>query len=287
MIGAVKSEFRKLFSTRLWWVLMLCAAGYLAGMGALMAMVLQSAVTGQPGFGGADLGGGDLGGGSNPADALPKGADLAVMVYSMAGSMAYVFPVLVGALSVTQEYRHKTITATFLAEPRRGLVLAAKLVASLPMGAAYGLVCVVATALPAAAVFALRDAATGLDQADTWTFFARALLGFTIWAAVGVGVGALLPNQVAAIVVVIAVTQFAEPLLRTLPAMTGQDWQWVDFLPGAAGDAIQGASFYDSMSQVTAGGAGLTWWSAALVLVGWAGLLAGLGYLTSWRRDVS
>ncbi|MDR2454862.1 MAG: hypothetical protein LBD51_10195 [Bifidobacteriaceae bacterium] len=274
MSAALKSEFRKLFSTRLWWVLMLCAAGYLAMMGATMALVLQLAPSSPPG--GANAGGG-----------LPSGSGLAILVYSMAGSMAYVFPLLVGALGVTQEYRHKTITATFLAEPRRGLVLVAKLIAAVPMGAAYGLVCVAATALPAAAVFAATGQATGLGEADTWALFGRSLLDFTIWAPLGVGVGALVHNQVAAIVGILAVTQFAEPLVRALPMMTNQVWPWTDFLPGAAGDAIQGASFYDTMTPGGAGGAALAWWAAALVLLGWAALLATAGYLAAWRRDVT
>jgi ABC-type transport system involved in multi-copper enzyme maturation permease subunit len=259
----------------MWWILMICAAGYLAMMGLLLAFSFQLGsvtVASDPSMGGAP--------------GFPEGDEAAVMVYSMAGSMAYVFPLLVGALSITQEYRHKTITPTFLAEPRREVVLGAKLIASLPMGLIYGLVCLSATALPAAVVFAAMGGSTGLGVASTWAFFGRALLDFTIWAAVGVGLGALIHNQVAVIVVVLAVTQFVEPTLRMLPLFGGWDWKWIDFLPGAAGDAIQGMSIYDGFG-LAAESSGLPFGWAALVLAGWAVLFAGIAYPTAWRRDVS
>ncbi|MDR1118060.1 MAG: hypothetical protein LBL01_02020 [Bifidobacteriaceae bacterium] len=274
MIAAVKSEFRKLFSTRMWWVLAICAAGYLAFIGLTMAFSIQFAARNP-----------ELAGGGGPG--LPAGDQTAVLVYSMAGSMAYVFPLLIGALSVTQEYRHKTITPTFLAEPRRWVVLGAKLLASLPMGVAYGLVCLVGMVAPSALVFALMDGSTALGSADTWAFFGRALLDFALWAPLGVAVGALIRSQVAAIVAVLAVTQFVEPILRALPMLTGWDWKWTEFLPGAAGDAIQGASFYTSMLGAGGSSAALPWGLAALVLAGWAALFAGIAYPASWRRDIS
>jgi hypothetical protein len=192
---------------------------------------------------------------------------------------------LVGALSITQEYRHKTITQTFLAEPRRWLVLAAKMVAALPMGLAYGLICLVATVLPAAGVMLALHGDPGLGQAATWEFLSRALLDFTLWAPLGVGLGALLTNQVALIVVVLAETQFAEPLIRLVAALIGEDWWWPRFLPGAAGDAIQGESFYSAMTSGGAPTLPLVW--ASLVMAAWAVGLGAIGYAARFRRDVT
>ena len=56
---------------------------------------------------------------------IPPGEFLAPLIYSFASSVGYVFPVLLGALAVTGEFRHKTLTPTFLAEPNRSLVLGA------------------------------------------------------------------------------------------------------------------------------------------------------------------
>jgi ABC-2 type transport system permease protein len=70
------------------------------------------------------------------------------------------------------------------------------------------------------------------------------VLALTVWTVVGVGFGALLTNQVAVIVVMLAFTQFVEPILRIV---LGQlDWSEgiSKYLPGAAGEAITGSSFY-------------------------------------------
>ncbi|MDR0626347.1 MAG: hypothetical protein LBG11_03665 [Bifidobacteriaceae bacterium] len=279
MIAALKSEYRKLFSTRMWWVLLLCAAGYLALMGAGIGALVGGFMGEADGAGpGADADGetGALG---------PGGLNVALMVYSMAGSLAYVFPLLLGALSITQEYRHKTITQTFLGEPRRLVVLAAKLIASVALGLVSGLVCVAATAGPGGLAMSLVGADPGFSDSDTWIFFARALLDFTLWAVVGVALGTLLTNQVAMIVVVLAVTQFVEPLLRTLPDILQEEWSWPKYLPGAAGDAVQGDTFYAVMSGGDSGLLPFGW--AVVVLLAWALGLAAIGYLVKFRRDVS
>jgi hypothetical protein len=126
----------------------------------------------------------------------------------------------------------------------------------------------------------------GLDSADNWALIARALLAMALWAVVGVGLGVLLPNQVAVIVSVLAFTQFLEPLLR----LASSFWEWTAavgrFLPGAATDALVGSSIY---SLAAAGGATdvLEWWQGGLVLGGYAVLFIGIGALTTWRRDVT
>ena len=54
----------------------------------------------------------------------------------------------------------------------------------------------------------------GLGESDTWALVGRGVLAMALWATIGVGLGSLVPNQVAAIVIVIAFTQFVEPILR-------------------------------------------------------------------------
>ncbi|MDR2253503.1 MAG: hypothetical protein LBD97_06560 [Bifidobacteriaceae bacterium] len=256
-------------------MLALSGGAYLAIMGVAMAFVFSFEAAANDS---ADLG-------FNISATSRGRPDPALLTYSIAGSMAYVFPLLIGTLSVTQEFRHRTITGTFTAEPRRHVVLCAKMLASLPMGLVMGAACVAALVSPAALVFAGQGVPNGLGSAETWAFLGRALLDFTVWAGVGVGVGALLRNQVAAIVVVLAVTQFVEPVLRMLGAML-DGWSWTRFLPGAAGDAIQGVSVYDAMADInSAEPMGFGW--AALVLAAWGVGFAAIAYATTWRRDVS
>ena len=141
-------------------------------------------------------------------------------VYTVAVTFGYVFPLLVGALAVASEFRHQTITPTLLAEPRRTVLVSAKVLSAGVLGLVYGVVGTLAAVGAGAAVLALLDQPTFLDQASTWRTIALSALALALWAIVGVGFGSVLTNQVAVIVVVLAFTQFVEPVLRFVLALT-------------------------------------------------------------------
>ena len=107
-----------------------------------------------------------------------------------------------------------------------------------------------------------------------------------LWSIIGVALGVLIPNQVAVIVIVLAFTQFVEPLLRAASAF----WEWTAelgrFLPGAAGDALVGSSIYTAFTGAVAVDP-LEWWQGGLVLAGYAAVFLVAGALTTWRRDVT
>ena len=84
-------------------------------------------------------------------------------------------------------------------------------------------------------------------------------------------------------VVLLAFTQFVEPLLRMLLAVNEVTADVAMWLPGAAGEAITGASLYSSLG---AGGL-LQWWQGLLVLLAYGLLLAVIGRVTTLRRDVT
>ena len=91
----------------------------------------------------------------------------------------------------------------------------------------------------------MLDQPTFLDQASTWQSIALSALALALWAiVVGVGFGSVLTNQVAVIVVVLAFTQFVEPVLRLVLTLTSWGGDIAAYLPGAAGEAISGGSFY-------------------------------------------
>ncbi|WP_448059611.1 ABC transporter permease subunit [Cellulomonas hominis] len=269
MRAALVTEYRKLVTTRLWWVLLVSMAGYMLFLGAVLAFSFTMT---------------DGSGSSSDLDpsALEPHA-VAIGVYTLATSLGYVFPVIVGALSVTGEVRHHTLTPTFLAEPRRSIVLGAKLVASLLVGLVFGLVGTAVTVGGGATVLALRDNPTMLGEGDVQRTIALSVVALAIWCAVGVGFGAVLPNQVAAIVVLLAFTQFVEPLLRVFLSQFDATTSIAKFLPGAAGEAITGGSFY-STSGLTAL---LSPWQGMLVLTSYALALAAIGRLTTLRHDIT
>jgi hypothetical protein len=273
MIAALRSEYRKFFSTRMWWVLLLIGFAYVGLTAGALGIVFGSAAAE-----------GDM-------DILAGIIDIPAYVYGMGPSLGYIFPALVGALSVTGEFRHQTLTPTFLGEPRRWLVLVAKLVGSIPLGALQGLGITAGCVLLGGGGLLATHYPTGLDQADTWLTLGRCVLAMTLWIMVGVGLGTLLKNQVAAIVVLIAFVQFIEPILKMLPTLVGKDLKVFAYLPGTAGEAVAGQSLYAGMI-VDADTAGLIYpmlglGGGVLALLGWAVVLSFLGYFTTWRRDVS
>lgn len=270
--NAIRAEFAKILTVRMWWVLLLILVGYMAFLAVLIGGI----------FGGlAD----QLE--AQGAPAIPE-ASIPPLVYSTASSIGYVFPVLFGALAATSELQHQTLTPTFLANPRRLVVLAAKLIALATVGLVYGIGALIGSVGPGAAVIALTGGDPALDASDTWALFGRILIAMTLWAVVGVGLGTLLRSQVLSIVVVLVFTQFLEPILR----LGASVWDWTanigKFLPGAASDALVGASVFTMM-----GGSGggptvqLEWWQGGLVLLAIAAAVTVIGYLVTWRKDVT
>ncbi|MGB7981455.1 MAG: hypothetical protein WCF36_11765 [Candidatus Nanopelagicales bacterium] len=276
MIAALRTELRKVATTRTWWLTTLVMFGYMAVIGLIMAFSLvmgaRAAQEAGPGAGGGDLGG----------TAMLDPMAIATSVYTLAVALGYIFPAILGALSVTGEFRHRTITPTLLAEPRRTVVLAAKLVAILPYALLLAIVGTVGTVAAGAATLAIMGEPTLLGDAAVWSTIARSVLALVLWALVGVGFGAVLTNQVAAIVVLLAFTQFVEPLLRLLLAQFDATTGVSKFLPGAAGESIAGSSLYVSSGLADL----LPAWQGTLTLLGYALVLVAIGRLTTFRRDI-
>jgi ABC-2 type transport system permease protein len=271
MRAALVTEYRKIVTTRLWWVLLLVMIGYMAFIAAIMAWVF----TESGGMGASP-------GGTGEAPELSPEAVVRT-VYTIAVTFGYVFPVVVGALSVTTEFRHQTITPTLLAEPRRNVVLVAKLLAGLAIGVVFGTVATLVTAGTGASVLAALGEPTFLGEGQTWRTLALSALALAMWSVVGVALGTVLTNQVAAIVVLIAFTQFLEPVLRVVLALTSWGQDVASFLPGAAGEAVSGGSFYAESGMGTL----LDWWQGLLVLLAYALVLAVVGRATTFRRDIT
>jgi len=275
ILRPVAAEFSKILTTRMWWILALVLFGYIAllagGLAALFGGIDSGAISSDSVSTG---GGGSLAG----LGSLPP------LIYSFAASVGYVFPVLLGALASTGEFRHQTLTPTFLATPRRARVLSAKTIALFVVGAAFGVVALAASVGIGALVFNGFGIDPLLADSATWALIGRTVLAMALWAVIGVGLGVLVPSQVASIVIVLAFTQFVEPLLRFASSFTEVTADVGKFLPGAASDALVGASFFTLASP---GGAVLESWQGGLVLLAYGLLATGFGYLVSWKRDVT
>jgi hypothetical protein len=272
LVNASRSEATKQFSTALWWILALVLFVYVAFTASALGFVLSASATGS------------LGG----AAALPTTDGLPAMLYSTATSVGYVFPLLIGTLIVTAEFRHKTLTPTFLATPRRGVVLGAKGIVGVELGLLYAVIGIAAAVAPSAAFLAGFGLDAGFGAGDTWALIGRMVIAYVLWVLIGIGVGALVRNQVGAIVGVLVFTQFVEPIGRLAASFVEGLGNVTRFLPGAASDALVGASLFSGAAAPgTAAADPLTWWVGGIVLLAYAAVFLLLGHLFSWRRDVS
>ena len=269
LLAATRSEYTKQFTTAGWWVLGIVLVVYVAFTAGALAFVFGGVASGR------------LTGANGPAvstDGVPA------LVYSSATAVGYVFPLLIGTLMVTTEFRHKTLTPTLLATPRRGVVLVGKFAVGILVGVLYGILGSAAAVAAGAGVLSIFDIDPALGSADTWTLVGRMLVAFALWALVGIGVGTVVRNQVAAIVIVLAVTLFVEPIVRTIGGIVEGFGHVVKWFPSAASDALVGQTIFGAMG--TGAGAELEWWAGGLVLLGYAVVFLVIGLFTTWRRDV-
>jgi ABC-2 type transport system permease protein len=114
-----------------------------------------------------------------------------------------VFAVLLGAVLVTNEYAHGTINQTFLAAPRRHLLIGAKLAAALLVALAFAVFACVLTVLIAKLWYGGRGLSLDLSAEGVTTPLLGTLGACLAAAAIGVGIGALLRRQGATIALIL------------------------------------------------------------------------------------
>jgi ABC-2 type transport system permease protein len=190
-------------------------------------------------------------------------------------SIGALFAALLGALSITAEIRHGLIRPTLLATPRRSRVIAAKVGASALAGVVVGLLAEALTA----AIVSTGLTARGVEIAVTAGDFAHLLAGgaaaAALFAAIGVGVGALVRNQVGSVVGLCVWLLLVETILIGDVPSAGQ------FSPGASAGSLAGALQNVGPADLLAPVLG------ALLLVAYATAASAAGSIATERRDVN
>ena len=200
--------------------------------------------------------------------------DNQMRIVGLGTSIAALFAALLGALSITSEHRHGTIRPTFLATPRRERVIAAKVAVSALAGLGVGLLAAALTAGVEAAGLAARGVHIALDAGEYAQLLAGGALAGALFAAIGVGVGAVVRNQVPALVGLCVWLLFVEPLLL------GDVPSAAKFAPEASAGAIAGAIQSQISDSLVAPALGV------LLLVVYAALAGAAGAIAITRRDV-
>jgi ABC-type transport system involved in multi-copper enzyme maturation permease subunit len=247
------SEWRKLVSVRMWIGLAVAAALFTLLNAAVLIVLSGSEVQG------AQIPGMD------PDSTMRT-------LYGIAGQ-ASVFALVLGILAITSEYRHQTITATLLATPNRGRLVAAKMGAAAVLSAVIGILCLVLTAASLLVGTWWKDLGP-LEWADFAAVAGGIVLGFVCYAVLGVGFGSLVRNQIAAIVAALVWVMLVESLVVSLWPEVGK------WLPGGA---LNGVLQVESFS----GSSYLSVLPAALLLVGYAAVFGIVAVRTTLQRDIT
>ena len=206
---------------------------------------------------------------------VPKGAELATHdnqhALLSAGTSAALFAALIGVMAITSEFRHGTIRPTFVVTPRRTRVIAAKVIASLLMGIVFGLVAIGLSLGIGYAILAIRDVPFELGSGHVLWLVLGTPAMTAGWAALGVGLGAVVRNQVFAVIGLIVWAMVIDNLLRGLVSSIG------GYTPVGASAALVA----DPTSYVLPAAAG------ALLLLTYVAAFVAAGAFLVARRDVT
>jgi ABC-type transport system involved in multi-copper enzyme maturation permease subunit len=253
MTRLVRAEWTKLFTTKVWIGLLIGACVMAGGFTALFTGLAGAEENGQPGL---------------PEVGTPQYEEL---VFSV-GANASVLLLILGVIGMTQEYRHRTATPTFLTTPRRGRVVIAKLIAYALAAVPFALLVLAVNVLVAVVYAGARGAAPALNEDNLRTLGASGLV-LVVFTLIGVGVGALLRNQVGAIVGALVYLYVVEPIISSISAIAPA-YKW---LPGGAVQAITTDFQAPDLLEP---------WQGGLLLLGYGLVAALLGTLLAVRRDV-
>jgi hypothetical protein len=188
-----------------------------------------------------------------------------------ASTAATFFTLLFGIIGITGEYRHETITHTFLATPVRERVVVAKVLMYAAAGLLLGLFAVLLTFAMALPWLAAKNADPTLLERDVGLFLVGVLATATLWGALGSAFGSVVPTQVGAIVIALIWLLIVENLVAgLLPEVA-------PYTPGGAARGLMRVDGEDVLPM----------WSAAAVTAGYVIALAGLGARLVIRRDVT
>lgn len=186
---------------------------------------------------------------------------------------AALLSLLLGVIIVTNEFRHGTIARTLLATPRRGRLVAVKLLAGAATGAGLILVTLVVTASTVVVWLGLVD--VPLEIGDAADAASRAFVGAVLAGILGAAIGGAVHSQVGALVGALVWIFVAEPLCWALLGLLDVGGA-AEYLPAASLGGI-----------VDSGGGGLPFAGSAAMALAWAAVATVLALLRTSRRDIT
>jgi ABC-2 type transport system permease protein len=251
MIRLLRAEFRKVRTTQVWFWLLL-------GVIAVSALLVVAGLA--------------------PSDNVQSAADVPDLFAS--SSTAYIVVFTLGVLGVTTEFRYQTITATLLITPSRWAIVTAKMITYAVLGVVYALVAVVTQLVVAVPWLSAKNIDVDYTSSDVVHAIVGVFAVVALFGIVGLGVGALMRNQIVAVVVGII---FLLVLQNILLVITKVRNAW-PYTPNGASQAILHTT---GSTEVTDGVHLLSAAGGVVVLLLWAFIPAILGAAITMNRDIT
>lgn len=261
MKNLLQSEIRKLIYLRANWLLLLWS-GLFAALGTVAPiMVLNSEERGMGmGFSG-----------TNTAEGIN-----AVFANAAGG---YLFALIMGILIMTNEFRHGTAVGTFLVTPKRATVLYAKLIAASLAGLVVQIFSYLMAISSGFIALTFFEPHAPVPMELLWKVLRAAVLSGLVLGIVGVGLGALVKNQVAAVTGAVIWTLIVEGLVVAFVDSIGK------YLPAGAITGLVDVDFGKNDFNFAIDNY-LTPGPATLTLLAYAAVFSFLALRTTLRRDL-
>jgi ABC-2 type transport system permease protein len=208
---------------------------------------------------------------------LTEPTEDSVLVDVFTSDLSSFFIFLLAIIGITGEWRHRTITSSLLAAPDRLRFLTAKTLAFAAAGALLSVAISVSVAIAGTVVLSLRD--LPLPEAGELTAqLGRNALVAALTGGLAVGLGALVRNQVVAVVGLLLLGLLIEPMVTTLLPEVGRFGPFTALPTAVAGIPAEDAG----LGEVDLLAPGL----AAMLMMGWIGAAFAAGYALLRGRDV-
>ena len=250
MMHLIRAEFLKLRTTRMFLYSAIAALAFVP-----LTLAISILTAGNDGAG--------------PALSTPEGIR---QVFSSASS-GTILVLIIGILVMAGEFRHNTATSTFLITPDRKRVVGAKLIASTLVGAGMAVAASALTLAIALPWLAAKNVDVSIWSGDIWSVIAGSIAATALYAMVGVGLGSLIRNQTAAVVITLVWVMVVEGLLVSFLPEVGR------WMPGGAVAAATGVT--------PENGGLLAMWAGALLFAGYGIAFATAGTRFVLRRDIA
>ncbi len=256
MTAVIRSELLKIRTTAVPWVL--------AGIAVLINGLLILVIFLNQSYGG-------------PGDDVPHTTQ---QLRNLLGSgfSGYILALLLGVLLITIEFRHKTVTTSFMVTPHRPVFVAGKLLTAAILGALLGVLMLIVGLVGGGLTLVGRGGSFSGLAHQIPAVAPGFILVFALFSILGVGIGSILTNQVAAIMVSLGWFIILEGILTGL---VHSAYKWV---PTGAADAAS------NLTRNRGNGVHFTlftWWQGGLLMLAYGLLFAAFGSALLTRRDIT